>query len=207
MQQINLYLPEFQPSREPMRAIHALVSIVVVAALLMLFSVTSNLQYKKLQKQIADEQQAQSVLQKQLDALSTKKPASNGASLDEEIEKLQKDLQRRQQILDLISNQSLGNDKGFSSQLHALAKASLATVSIETFSLQKGGSYVELGGKTTAADQIPLYLQKLHEEASFAKVAVGVLHVQRDEKDSALLVFSLTKPVPEKATDNAKGSR
>jgi hypothetical protein len=97
----------------------------------------------------------------------------------------------------MISHQDLGNDKGFSAQLNALAKASLNTISLETFSLQKGGTYAELSGKTRSADQIPLYVQKLRSDPSFANVGFGVLNVQRDE-NSGLLQFSLAKAVEDK---------
>lgn len=198
MQQINLYLPEFQPNREPMRAVHMLIGLGVVIVLLIALSVMSHFQLKKLQQKVKLEQQAQDVLQQQLNLLTAKKPVNGGTDLDIKIDALQKDLQRRNQILGMISNKNLGNNHGFSAQLKSLAKAALPTVSIETFSLQSGGSYAEMSGKATSADQIPLYLKKLHSDPSFAQVAVGVLNVQRVENNSNLLSFRLAKAEDEK---------
>lgn len=193
MQQINLYLPEFRPNREPLRAIHMLWASVVVLVMLLGFSVYSNHQHGQLQAQLLVEQKAQETMQAQLKVLSAQKPAQASADLDVKITQLQKNVQRHQQILAMISNQDLGNDKGFSAQLDALAQASLNTISIESFSLQRGGKYAELTGLTRSADQIPFYLQRLRKDPSFAEVGFGVLNIERDSEQGGLLKFSLAK--------------
>ncbi len=198
MQQINLYLPEFRPNREPVRAIHMLWGGVALLVVLIVFSFYSNHEYKLLEQQLAQEKNAQQALQAQLQVLSSKKPAQSSAELDAKVAQLQKNLQRHLQILSMISHQDLGNDKGFSSQLNALGQASLSTISVESFSLQRGGKYAELSGLTRTADQIPLYLQRLRRDSSFAEVGFGVLNIERDKEHSGLLKFNLAKPKDEK---------
>ena len=193
MQQINLYLPEFRPNREPLRAIHMLWGGLAGLVLLLCFSVYSSHQHRLLQHQLATEQKTQATMQLQLKALTAQKPALASAELDGEIAQLQKNVQRHQQILAMISRQDLGNDKGFSAQLNALSQASLNTLSVESFSLQRGGKYAELTGLTRSADQIPLYLQRLRKDPSFTEVGFGVLNVERDAEQSGLLKFSLAK--------------
>ena len=205
MQQINLYLPEFQPNREPLRAVHMLWGGLAFFVLLNLFTVYSGFQNKKLEQQLQQEQQAQEGLKKQLLLLSGQKPPQAGPGLDAKISELQKDLQRHVQILSMISSQDLGNDKGFSAQVVALGQASMATISVESFSLLRGGSYAELTGKTRSADQIPLYLQRLRADPSFAHVGFGVLRVDRDEKTGGPLQFSLAKSQQDKTKSNASG--
>lgn len=192
MQQINLYLPEFRPNREPLRAVHMMWACAGLLVLLLLFTVYSSFQNRGLEQQLARSQEATKAILQQFDALNKNKPAQSGADVDVRLEQLQANLQRHLQILAMIQHQDLGNDKGFSAQLNALAQASLSTVSLETFSLQRGGSYAELSGKTSAADQIPLYLQRLRADPSFEKVAFGVLKVTREENGNSLQ-FSLAK--------------
>lgn len=204
MQQINLYLPEFQPNREPLRTIHMLWAGLVLIILLILFSIYSNHQYKLLEQQLAGEKAAQQNMLTQLQAISAKKPAQTSAQLDAKIAQLQKNLQRHIQILSMISHQDLGNDKGFSAQVSALGQASLNTISIDSFSLQRGGKYAELKGLTRSADQIPLYLQRLRKDPAFAEVGFGVLAIERDTQ-SGLLKFDLAKAKDEK--DAAGGKR
>ncbi len=200
MQQINLYLPEFRPNREPLRAIHMLWGALVLLVLLVCFSVYSNHQHGLLQTQLVAEQKAQETLQTQLKVLAAQKPAQASADLDVKITQLQKNVQRHQQILAMISSQDLGNDKGFSAQLNALAQASLNTISVKSFSLQRGGKYAELTGLTRSADQIPLYLQRLRKDPSFTDVGFGVLSIERDTEQGGLLKFSLAKAKDDKDT-------
>lgn len=205
MQQINLYLPEFRPNREPLRAIHMLWCGLALLILLLAFSFYSHNQQKRLSEQLAQEQASLQTMQSQLQLLSAKKPAQASAELDVKIAQLQKSLQRHLQILSMISHQDLGNDKGFSSQLSALGQASLQTVSVESFSLQRGGKYAELSGVTRAADQIPLYVQRLRRDASFAEVGFGVLNIERDKEQSGVLKFSLAKAGDDKTGKNSAG--
>jgi hypothetical protein len=207
MQQINLYLAEFRPSREPLRTNHMAWGLLGVFIVLILVSVYTHQQQAQLQQTIIQAQQAQAALQAQLKILTPPKAVQSIAEVDAEILRLQNQLLRRQRVLAIISSQNLGNDKGFSQQLTALAQPALNTISLETFSLQKGGTYAELSGKARSADQIPLYVKKLREQESFAKVGFGVLNVARDEKQNGLLWFSLAKATHEKQTLLSLGSK
>ena len=199
MQQINLYLPEFRPNREPLRAIHMLWAGVAFLILLICFSIYSNHKYKLLLQQLETEQKSQEAIQAQLASLAAKRPAESSAEIDAKISQLQKSVERHQKILAMISHQDLGNDKGFSAQLVAMGQASLPTISVESFSLQRGGKYAELTGITRQADQIPLYLQRLRKDPSFSEVGFGVLNVERDAEQPGILKFSVAKP---KGEDN-----
>lgn len=206
MQQINLYLPEFRPNREPLRAIHMLWGGLAFLVLLLCFSVYSNYKNGLLEQQLAAEQKSQETMQAQLKLLNAQKPAQASAELDAKITQLQKNVQRHQQILAMISSQDLGNDKGFSVQLNALSQASLNTISLESFSLQRGGKYAELSGVTRSADQIPHYLQRLRKDPSFADVGFGVLNIERDVEQGGLLKFSLAKAKDDKSNPS-RGAR
>jgi Tfp pilus assembly protein PilN len=205
MQQINLYLPEFRPNREPLRAIHMAWGGLAFLVLLVCFSFYSSHQQSLLVKQLEQEQVNQNTLQTQLQILSAKRPVQASADLDAKIIRLQKSFQRHQQILAMIAHQDLGNDKGFSVQLNALGQASLDTISIESFSLQRGGKYAELTGLTRSADQVPLYLQRLRKDSSFTDVGFGVLNVERDMQQSGLLKFSLAKAQDDKSSKKSLG--
>jgi hypothetical protein len=200
MQQINLYLPEFRPNRDPLRAIHMWWLGLVFLVLLICFSFYSNHKHKLLLQQLEVEQKSQEAIQAQLSLLGAKKPAQSSADIDVKILQLQKSVERHQKILTMISHQDLGNDKGFSAQLVAMGQASLPTISVESFSLQRGGRYAELSGITRHADQIPLYLQRLRTDSSFSQVGFGVLNVERDKEESGLLRFSLAKAKSEDDT-------
>lgn len=203
MQQINLYLPEFRPNREPLRSVHMLWGGVALIVLLILFSVYSGYQNAQLRQQIALEQEAVLAAQQQLQKLALQQPQNVRAQLEREILQLQTERKRREQLLTIISRQDLGNTSGFSAQLQTLARQSLDSIALERFSLQQGGSYFEFSGTTRSADQVPVYLQRLRSENSFARVGFGVLRVERPENRAAPLRFSLVKPQPKDSTDGA----
>lgn len=203
MQQINLYLPEFRPNRDPLRSVHMLWGSVVLTVLLIFFSVYSSYHNAQLRQQIAAEQEALQAAQQQLQKLALQQPQNLRAQLDQEVLQLQTERKRRELLLTLISRQDLGNTSGFSAQLQTLARQSLESIALERFSLQQGGSYVELSGTTHSADQVPVYIQRLRSESSFAKVGFGVLRVERPENKTAPLRFSFFKPQPQ---DNADGA-
>jgi len=201
MQQINLYLPEFQPNREPLRAVHMLWGSLVLIALLVAASIASSNSNKTLSTQVENQRVQLDQLKRQLDELNKSQPQANVAALDAEILGLMNDLVRRERLVGIVSNTNLGNSNGFSGQLRAMARQSLETISLEAFSLSRGGNYAELMGKTLASDQVPLYVQRLRTETSFSKVAFGVLHVAPSEQHSGLFEFSLAEQM---ADDESK---
>lgn len=198
MQQINLYLPEFRPNREPLRAVHMLWGILGLIILLGLFSGYSSYQTRQLEQELLQEKLALETLQLELQKLALQPSSRQIHQLDSDIERLQLERSRREQILTVISRQDLGNSNGFSSQMEAMARQSLSTLALESFSLQEGGSYVEFAGVTRQPDQVPLYLQRLRGEPSFAAVRFGVLNVERKAANAVALNFQVAKSITEK---------
>jgi Tfp pilus assembly protein PilN len=132
-------------------------------------------------------------LKEQITQLEQQRPRNNLAELDGQIVQLTDELDRRGQIFNVIANKNLGNNTGFSAHLHALGRQSLDTVSLSVFSLQQGGNYAEFAGKTRAADQIPLYIQRLRSEPVFTQAAFGVLNIEPVKSNQGLFDFSLAK--------------
>lgn len=198
MQQINLYLPEFRPNREPLRSVHMVWGLVALLVLLLLFALFSGYRNGQLRADVAVEQAAVAAVQLQLQELSLQQPQNIRVQLDVEIQQLQSERDRREQILTIISRQDLGNTMGFSAQVRALARQSLDTLALERISLQRGGNYVEFSGTARSADQIPIYIQRLRTEASFADVNFGVLRVERAGNSGAPLNFQLAKAQEDK---------
>ncbi|HEY0891444.1 MAG TPA: MSHA biogenesis protein MshI, partial [Cellvibrio sp.] len=132
-------------------------------------------------------------LKEQIAQLEQQRPRNNLAELDGQIVQLTQELDRRGQIFNIIANKNLGNNTGFSAHLHALGRQSLDTISLSVFSLQQGGNYAEFAGTTRAADQIPLYIQRLRSEAVFTQAAFGVLNIEPVQNNQGLFDFSLAR--------------
>ena len=193
MQQINLYLPEFQPNREPLRSIQMLWGLGVCILLLIIVSVLSANANRERVRALEQSRTQLEQLKAQVTQLEQQRPRNNLAELDAQIVQLTQELDRRGQIFNIIANKNLGNNSGFSAHLQALGRQSLDTVSLSVFSLQQGGNYAEFAGTTRAADQIPLYLQRLRTEPVFAQSAFGVLNLEPVKNNQGLFDFSLAK--------------
>ena len=200
MQQVNLYLPEFRPNRAPVRAQQMLWISLGFIALLLVASFYSARTNRALSQQLLQSQQQLDSLKLQLDQLIKAQPKVNLAKLDEQILKLNTQYQHRLQLQNLATTNDLGNSRGFSEQLAAMSRQSLDTVSLQAFSLARGGRYAELAGTTLASDQIPLYIQRLRTEPSFQSVAFGVLQVAPLSASLPLLRFSLAANKPADAS-------
>jgi len=193
MQQINLYLPEFRPNLEPLRSIHMLWGLGAFFVFLVLMAFVSMNTNAKLKMQLESDRAQVAVMNTQVKQMIEQQPKNNLAALDEELLALTAGLERRNQIFGIVADKDLGNNQGFSEYIKALGRQSMNTIALDVFSLQKGGSYIEFAGKTTSADQIPLYIQKLRTESVFEKVAFGVLNVEQSADTNAILSFSLAK--------------
>ncbi len=191
LQQIDLYLPEFRPSREPLRATQLAVIAAAALVLMLLLSLWQWWSNSQLQADYDARQAQLTLLQAQAEQLRTLQPKSESESLSTEITDLQAEVAHRQKIRHLISDQNIGNSAGFSAHFEAMSRQHLRSLSLQSFSLREGGGYVELEGLVRRADQIPLLLRRLRKEPAFESVRFGVLNIERSEEDERALEFTL----------------
>ncbi|MDH3749600.1 MAG: hypothetical protein OEU40_03300 [Gammaproteobacteria bacterium] len=78
-------------------------------------------------------------------------------------------LAERQAVLSLIQGSSLGDTKGFSRHLRALARQDVEGVWLTHIVLSALGDKTRLEGRAIRAELIPLYVQDLTAEPPFAK--------------------------------------
>jgi hypothetical protein len=203
MQQINLYLSEFQPNREPLRSIHMLWGLAAFILILVLMSLLSAHQNRQRAETIHQQNAQLDELKSRAVQLEQQRPTINLADLEAQAAKLVQELKRREQVYQVIANKDLGNNAGFSAHLQALGRQSLDTISLEAFSLIAGGNYVELAGKAQTVDQVPLYVQRLRSEAVFSQAGFGVFNAQ-PQKTSSMFQFSLARQTNSNQREEAK---
>lgn len=208
MQQVNLYLPEFQPRRvwldlPQMGAALGLVLLLVVA--MIFFSAART---EQLSEALEAERDQLKTLQSRVQSLAAELPARRGKNIEEQVAELQAEVARREQILRLITQQNLGNADGFSEQLVSLARHVPDDLALSAFSLQSGGRYVELFGRVRQPETVPLYLQNLRRDRSFADVRLGVLEVAREPDDKGPgLQFSVKRVQSDEAAQRTQPKR
>lgn len=195
LQQINLYTQAFRPVREPLMAVH--IASVIAGLIFVMFIVSA---WSLLQKHNFEATAAQLNVdlvsaERRLQLVRAQQRQSLGPRIDREINQLQGQVSKRQNIKTLIHDQNLGNAQGFSAQLTAMAEESIEDLSVQAFSLQGGGAYLSINGWTKYADAVPRYLQMLRSKASFEETRLGVLTVERRQVRSDALYFDIA-PAP-----------
>jgi len=194
LQQINLYKASFQPFKEPLMALHIALVMIVFIVVLMAVSVYSALQKNTLVAQLQRLQGEQQTLEDSLVLLRAQSRQSESVRLDVEVKKLQMQLLRRQSIRALIYRQNLGNSRGFSAQLQSLSEHALDELSLDTFSLTRGGGYFEMSGWAKKSEYVPRYMQLLRQSDSFETVGFGVLMLERRKTPVRGLYFEVSEP-------------
>lgn len=194
LQKINLYTDAFRPKREPLMAQQLLVIAGVFVVVLILCSLWSWQQGLSLSGQVVAAQKELADIEQRVIVLRNRQQQSLGPKFEREINQLQQQLIKRQQIHSLIQSQNLGNAKGFSAQLNDMAKESISSLSLQAFALHHGGAYFEMSGWAKNADAVPRYLQNLRTAESFERVRLGVLSVERLKARSNALYFTVSKP-------------
>lgn len=180
MQQVNLYLPEFRPRRNPLNLAQVLGILLAGALLVALVTFWGAQTNVKLERQLQAERERLAQLTEEVEALRAQASRNNQMSMEERRARLRADVTRRERILQLIERQNLGNAEGFSAQLEALARQSREGLALAEFYLKQGGNYMEMRGRVASAQRLPEYLQRLRQEPSFAQVGFGVIDLARE---------------------------
>ena len=97
-------------------------------------------------------------------------------------------LAERQAMLDLIQGSKLGDTRGFSRHLRALARQDVEGVWLTHVVLSALGDRTRLEGRTIRAELIPLYVQDLTAEAPFAAQRFNRFQIDSplDDEETAL---------------------
>lgn len=192
-QQVNLYTREFRLHEQPLSSRTLLWSLAILILLLTSWDASNFLRLRKAEEAVADLQLTQQQLTERLTALRASRPAGNRSGLEREVAALRADIQRRQELRSLITQQNLGNIRGFSPLMTGLARQAEEDIWLTQIRFLQGGRYLELAGWTRKAERVPFYLQQLRNEEAFADTRFGVLGIRGREEGQPYLQFTLLK--------------
>lgn len=205
MQQINLYLPEYRPNREPLRTHHMLWGLLAFFVLLCLASVLGAMGNTQAAKEMEARRSEVQHLEQQLAQFSRQAPPDQSEQLNLRIRELEDEVQRRRDIARAINAEAPGQQSGFSAQLTSMARVSSEQLSLDIFSLQNGGRFVELGGFARTAEEVPAYLQRLLNEASFQHTGFGVIKLEIPDNASRVRFDIRKAPTPATNSNQRNG--
>ncbi len=184
MQQINLYQPMFRKQKIVFSAVTMLqVGIFFLVIFTGLYAYQS-ISLKPYEKQLSNINSELEQLKTQLLTLErAQSTQGKNKLLEKEIAKLSKELEKRERISRVLLNKSFGNSSGFSTYLEAFAKGHVQGTWLTDVEIKQGGTALGLKGKTLSSELVPIYIQKLAEEASLEGSAFNVMELARVETD------------------------
>ena len=204
-QQINLYLLEFRPETNAFRSRFMLqaASVFVIALVLSyavahreISAVGSELKIVALQEAAA------------LDRLQNIRPLitsiTGERSWSEQLDEVSRTLAERQSLLSLMQGNTLGDTKGFSRHLRALARQQIDGIWLTRIQLSPEGDGTRLEGHAIRAELVPLYVQELTAEPAFARQRFNRFQIDNpvDETQTAL-TFSMRSQATMAANDGS----
>jgi Fimbrial assembly protein (PilN) len=195
MQQINLYQSMF---RKQKIVFSAMTMLQVGVFFLLLFSSLYAYQAAKVtpyKTQVTNIDAEITQLGSQVATLElSQKSKGKSKLLENEIDKLTKELEQRERISKILSSGSFGNTSGFSSYLESFARGHVEGTWLTNVSINQGGALLGLKGKTLSSELVPVYIQNLADEKNLQGSSFNVMELARVEKEEgdSELSFSIS---------------
>ncbi len=180
-QQINLFSPSLRPPRLLLTASRLALMLGVLAAAMLGYQ--SYLAYQAQQDEIVLQQASahQKEVQDQMLKLGKTSVQERSQALEQSIAQAESELKLRQALLERLKGGGLGNTKGFSDYMTALARQRTEGVWITGLAVTAGGGEFTIQGGVSRPEILPAYIRRLSRENVLRGKQIGDLWMQRKE--------------------------
>jgi 23S rRNA pseudoU1915 N3-methylase RlmH len=137
----------------------------------------------------------------QLSAASNKRPASK--MLQEEVARMEAQLNARQSVVALLERGELGNKQGFSEYFRALSRQTTDGVWLTAFGVTGAGE-VAISGRTLKPELVPVFINRLKRETAMAGKTFATLEMRVPEPLPAAGGKTMPAPYIEFSLHNAE---
>ena len=203
-QQVNLYQPIFRKQKKVFSAI----AMLQVSLITMLFFIlTAGYSLTQLQRLEAQETAATQNLDK-LKAQIASIQAQSGNDMTEkllaaEINRITGEVAEKRRIADLLQQGAFTNTEGFTRHFEAIARQHVDGTWLTDINIANGGSSLNLYGITYSADLVPVYMERLLQEAVFTSTAFNVLGMERSETKAEEITFQVGTDIEGKPDESS----
>jgi len=178
-QQINLFNPALFKQQQPLSALvmARMLGVVVLGAALL--AAYSSYQLSSLGKQAAATGIQLTSVQSRLvraNAESGVRPKSK--TLEDEIRKVEAEVQGIQQIFEVLKKGEFGNTKGYAEYMRAFARQIVGGLWLTGFSIVGAGNEIGIQGKAVQPELVPAYIGKLKQEPVLQGKSFATLEMQ-----------------------------
>lgn len=188
-QQINLYQIQYRPQTRMFPAGFMLQATAVLLIAMLLMYGFAQQRVDGIEQELEVVTRLESVAHERLQNVGPLINAVTGeTNWAEQLDNSLQMLAERQAVLSLIRGSTLGDNKGFSRHLRALARQDTEGVWLTHIALSALGDKTRLEGRAIRAELIPLYVQDLTAEPPFAKQRFHRFQIDDpvDDDDTAL---------------------
>jgi hypothetical protein len=188
-QQINLYQIQYRPQTRMFPAGFMLQATGVLLFAMLLIYGFAQQRVDGIEQELEVVTRLESVAHERLQNVGPLINAVTGeTNWAEQLDNSLQMLAERQAVLSLIQGSALGDNKGFSRHLRALARQDIEGVWLTHIALSALGDKTRLEGRAIRAELIPLYVQDLTAEPPFAKQRFHRFQIDDplDDDDTAL---------------------
>ncbi len=189
-QQVNFYLPEYQP--QPLEFGFKYASLVAAISCVgfLFYGIAQTQEISALKLQLDVEKLTLSKTQEELQQLNRSLGKGNPiADLNNKISNKQKELNATQRLLAKVQQKNPEKPVSYSKILEALSNQSADSLWLTQIDLYP--RTIALSGKTTKAESIPIYIENMSQSELLNSRFDG-LNIERDTEDSRIINFQLT---------------
>jgi hypothetical protein len=180
--QINLYHSRFLKQHDPLTLRNVAISAAILYVVLAAISGWTG-------KEAATRKAVAAGVEEQLDAVRNQVTAANEAAttrkpspeLAADIENAETLLRRRDGIARLLESGVVGNTDGFAEYLRGFARQIPAGLWLTGFTIESGGSDMEIRGSMLDPATLPIYIHRLGSEKAFQGRSFAALTMERAE--------------------------
>lgn len=191
-QEVNLYLPIFRQRR----AIFSTVAMVQLSAVFLsgllaiyLFGVY---QGRVLDRQLAGLEAKAAAEAASLERLRERYPTpTRSRILERELAQLERERRQKAQLVELLSEDELGNSHGFSPYLSGLARQRIDGLWLTLVHLEDGGRQVGLRGVAVRDPLVPRFIARLSGIEAFLGTEFSEVRLWRAEAGDQQVQFSI----------------
>lgn len=182
-QQINLYQPIFRKQRQIFSAMTMVQALGIVAVALLAVYAYGAWQVANLEFEVVQLEGRETALTTQLARIDPSLTANRRAEVEQELRRLNATLLDQQRLIEVLSDEPLGNQAGFSPYLAALGRRRTPELWLTQFAINGGSGAIELAGRSVRPDLVPEYLQRLGREPVLVGQQFDRFEIERDEEN------------------------
>jgi hypothetical protein len=185
-QQINLFNPIFMKQRKYFSLLAMLQALGMIIAGALIFYGYAIYQVDQLKLQSEENTKRYNTEQMRLARyVSEFSPQQSSLSLQDEVQRLEKQAAIQNQIIETLKSGAVGNTTGYSEYMRAFSRQVVQGLWLTGFKVSGDASQISLSGGVTNPEMLPAYIQRLGRERIMKGKTFSTLIMQQPKADES----------------------